>query len=247
MARLTVVADEEAVAASGAERIANLVTQSIEQRGRALLCLTGGRTPRKMYERLATVPLDWPRVHLFWSDERHVPSDHPDSNFGMAHQALISRVPIPPANVHRIPAALPDADAAARAYEAEIRDVTFDVMLLGLGEDGHIASLFPNASLTSPLLVGRGLAPRQAGREDPPYVSSAEASLPPYVTRVTLTPRALLNARTILVLVTGAAKASAVEAALKAADDVARWPVHLLRAADDRVEWLIDEAAGSRL
>ena len=147
MARLTVAADDDAVAASGAGRISEVVTQAIEQRGRANVCLTGGRTPGIVYERLASTPLAWPRVHLFWGDERHVPPDHPDSNFGMANKALISRVPIPPGNVHRIPAELAAAEAAAREYDAQIRDITFDLMLLGLGEDGHIASLFPGSPL----------------------------------------------------------------------------------------------------
>ncbi len=249
MARLTVVADDDAMAARGAERIADLVTQSIEQRGRANVCLTGGRTSRKVYERLASVPLDWPNVHLYWGDERHVPPDHADSNFGMANHALISRVPIPPANVHRIPAELPDAEAAAREYDAQIRDIAFDLMLLGLGEDGHIASLFR----ASPLLGSDPIYGSYQGVESSreggltPLVATAQPGLAPQVDRITLTPRALLNSRVILLIVSGAAKATAVEAALKAPADVARWPVHLLRAAGDRVEWLIDEAAASRV
>ena len=158
-------------------------------------------------------------------------------------------MPIPPGNVHRIPAELAAAEAAAREYDAQIRDITFDLMLLGLGEDGHIASLFPG----SPLLGSDPIHGSYQGVESSriwgltPLVATAQPGLPPLVTRITLTPRALLNSRVILVIVTGAAKANAVEAAMHAPDDVARWPVHLLRAAGDCVEWLIDEAAGSRL
>lgn len=296
MALLTVVDDEEAVAATSAERVAALIEQSTAARGNAVVCLTGGRTPRRLYELLAAnrqssqpggplaphrarrggdpagrpasrtqrvrAAVDWTRVHLFWGDERHVPPDHPESNFGMAHRALIAHVPIPRTQVHRIRGELPDAAAAAREYEATLRegfllagrsDQTFDVMLLGLGEDGHIASIFPGSSLLdagagspsdvgagSPLDVGAGFSrPRSDRRVAAVFAAHLNAW------RITLTPLALLDARAILMVVSGQTKAEAVRAALELPDDVSRWPVHLLRAAGDRVEWIIDRAAAT--
>jgi 6-phosphogluconolactonase len=276
---VTVRADEEAVATFAAERLTALVEAAIAARGSAMVCLTGGQTPRRLYEQLADehgpwrTRITWPCVHLCWGDERHVPPDHPDSNFGMADRALLGRVPVAGQHVHRIRAELADAAAAARDYDVTLVDAfaaagradsTFDVMLLGLGEDAHIASIFPG----SPLLhsyVGRGVTPRQAGRAHPtaqaPWGSRREG--PPYerdpagrvaavwaphldAWRITLTPRAILDARAILMIVAGAAKAGAVHAALDLPLNAAAWPAQLLREADDRVEWIMDAAAAAR-
>jgi 6-phosphogluconolactonase len=246
MAVLTVVADEEAVARTSAERITALIEEALSAFGPATVCLTGGSTPRRLYELLAddTEPwrgrIEWSRVHLFWGDERHVPPDHEDSNFGMANRALVSRVPVPASQVHRMRGEIPDADEAARLYEQELAegfraagrtDQTFDVMLLGLGEDAHIASLFPG----SPVLEER------ERRTAAPRVARLGAF------RITLTPPALLDARRILLIVAGESKADAVAAALEGPDDVSRWPAQLLRAAGDRVEWIIDPLAARHL
>jgi 6-phosphogluconolactonase len=249
---ITVVDDEEAVAAAAAERVTSLVEQSIAARGTACVCLTGGQTPRRLYERLADergpwrARIDWPRVYLFWGDERHVPPDHPESNFGMAHRALVDRVPVPRGQIHRMRGEVADARSAARAYDEALRagfaaagrsDLTFDVMLLGLGEDAHMASIFPGSALL-----------HETAAADEARVAGVWAEhLGAW--RITLTPRALLDARAILVIVSGAAKADAVHAALEAPHDVARWPAQLLRAADDRTEWIVDRAtrAGSQL
>jgi 6-phosphogluconolactonase len=237
MAGVTVLPDAEALAQAAAERLTALTNAAIAGGNRPSLCLTGGQTAKRLYELLPTGPVDWRRVHLYWGDERHVPPDHELSNFKMANDALISRIAIPPSNVHPIPAELADAEEVARLYEEEVRGLTFDVMLLGLGEDGHIASLFPGSDPLTRIDSG-GLTP---------LVAVTQAGLAPFVERITLTPPALLDARVILMIVSGASKADAVHAALRAADDVARWPAQLLRGADDRVEWLIDEAAASLL
>ncbi|MBI3049652.1 MAG: 6-phosphogluconolactonase [Acidobacteria bacterium] len=249
MPLVAVRADEEAVAAFAAERITTLVEQAIAAHGTALVCLTGGRTPQRVYELLADrrrpwrMRTEWERVHLFWGDERHVPPDHPDSNFGMASRALVGRVPIPAAQVHRVRAERPDATAAARDYDAALgrsfaaagrAGTTFDVMLLGLGEDAHIASIFP----------GSGLLTGELG--DPDQRVAAVWAARQGAWRITLTPRALLDARAIVMIVAGAAKADAVRAALDLSDEVTRWPAQLLRAADDRVEWIMDAAAAAR-
>jgi 6-phosphogluconolactonase len=265
MAMVVVRQNEEAVAACAAERITSRVAEAVAAHGSAMVCLTGGRTPQRLSALLADerqpfrARITWPRVHLFWGDERHVGPDRPDSNFGMAHRALVSRVPVPTHHVHRIRAELPAVAPAARDYDAALgrafaaegrTDSTFDVMLLGLGEDAHIASIFPGSSLLRSY-VGRGFTPRPAGREGPPY--DAEGSRVaavwtphPGAWRITLTPRALLDARAIILIVAGAAKADAVSAALDRPDDPAVWPAQLLRAAGDRVEWIMDAAAAAR-
>jgi 6-phosphogluconolactonase len=231
VAVLTIANDEAALARQGADRITTIVAEAVRERGRALVSLTGGTTPRRTYEMLAhdSARLPWAHLHLFWGDERHVPPDHKDSNYGMARDALLAHVTIPPANVHRIRGELP-ADEAAHEYERELAG-TFDLMLLGLGADAHIASIFPG----SPVLQERERLVAA------PWVAHLNAY------RITLTPPALLDARRIVMLVAGPDKAGAVKAAIESPEDPQRWPVHVLRSAGDRVEWLIDRAAARAL
>jgi 6-phosphogluconolactonase len=247
MATVTVFDDEIAAAAAVAERLSASAAQAIAAFRTVTICLTGGRTPERMYKLLADPArrwrgdVDWPNVHLFWGDERHVPPDHPDSNYGMAARALIAHVPVPPEQVHRFRSELPDAHEAARFYEAELRDgfaragrrdQTFDMMLLGLGEDAHIASIFPGSPL---------VAASSHTRVAAVWAQHLNAW------RMTLTPPALLDARRIVMLVAGEQKADAVQAALELQADIRRWPAHLLREADDRVEWFLDRAAARKL
>ena len=236
MAIITVLKDQEALAAAAAERITSLIEPAIAVRQAAHVCLTGGHTPRRLYELLADssrpwrARIDWTRVHVFWSDERQVPPDHPESNFGMAHRALLAHVPVPSAHVHRIRGERPDAAQAAREYEAALGAyMPFDVLLLGLGEDAHVASIFPGSFLLNTPSVGARVAAV--------WVEHLHAW------RITLTPPALLDARAIVMLVSGARKAAAVSAALDGPEDVKRWPAQLLRPAGDRVEWFMDSAA----
>jgi 6-phosphogluconolactonase len=242
MASVAVSSDLAALIANGAARLTARAETAIAARGSAMVSLTGGNTPRGLYQALADPAgpwrgrIDWPRVHLFWGDERHVPPDHHESNFGMANDALVRHVPIPPAQVHRMRGELPDAHEAARLYEEEVRGVTFDVMLLGLGDDAHIGSIFPG----SELLEHDG-APDGRARVAGVWAPHLNAW------RITLTPPAMLDSRTIVMFVAGANKADAVYAATAGPLDVARWPAQLLRTAGDRVEWLIDSAAAARL
>ena len=231
MALLTIVDDEEALARRGADRFAAVVGDAVRERQRAIVSLTGGTTPKKMYEALARDPtrVPWQRVHLFWGDERAVPPGHADSNYGMAHEALLAHVSIPAGQVHRMRGEWPAHEAAA-AYERELMG-TFDLMLLGLGEDAHIASIFP----------GSAVIEERVRLTAAPWVAHLDAY------RITLTPQALLDARHIVMLVAGSKKADAVKAAIEGPDDPRRWPAQLLRAAGDRVEWLIDRASAQAL
>ena len=233
MALLTTVEHEHALAERAATGLVAAVHEAVRAAGTARISLAGGTTPKAMYELLATAPgrppIPWERVHLYWSDERHVPPDHKDSNYGMARDALVMHVPIPASQVHRIRGERPP-DEAARLYERELPD-RFDVLLLGLGEDAHIASIFPRS------LVLQETKHRVAA----PWVAHLKAY------RITLTPPALLSAARIMMIVSGAAKAPAVAAAFEKPADAASYPVHLLRPAGDRVEWFIDRAAARDL
>lgn len=261
MAKLTVVDDEDALARASAERITTLIEDAIGAQGSAVICLTGGNTPRHLYELLGTESepwrrrIEWPRVHVFWGDERHVPPAHPDSNVGMAKAALLDRVPVPAAHVHRMRGEI-DARDAAMEYEAALRsgfaaagrnDQTFDVMLLGLGEDAHVASIFPGSDLLPRPDNTDDKAPNSPYPPHPPYPGRVTAVWVPHLHawRITLTPGALLDARAIMLVVAGAQKAAAVQAALEGPLDVPQWPAQLLRQAGDRVEWFIDRAAAA--
>ncbi|HET6375710.1 MAG TPA: 6-phosphogluconolactonase, partial [Methylocella sp.] len=156
--RIETASSPEALASCAAAFIAQRIAQA---HGRFALCLSGGSTPRPVYERLgaaeALAPQDWERVHLFWGDERYVPQGHRDSNFRMAQEALLGRLAIPPAQVHPVPTECATPQEAAASYEAALQSFygadtldparpLFDMTLLGLGEDGHIASLFPGTA-----------------------------------------------------------------------------------------------------
>lgn len=210
--------------------IAAELAAAVAQRGSCALALSGGHTPRPVYEALATAPpagsVDWGRVDVYFADERGVPPEHPDSNYRMAAEALLERVPLVRARVHRMPADRPDRDAAAREYE-RLLPAALDLLLLGMGPDGHTASLFPG----SPALEERGR-----------LVVPAESPFPP-VPRLTITPPVIARARRVAVLVAGAEKAAMVARALEGPAVPREVPVQL--AAD--AHWFLDEAAASAL
>jgi 6-phosphogluconolactonase len=259
MARLTVVRDIVAVSQTAAEHICALLARSNGTKGTQSIALAGGRTPRGLYECLAdpTHPwrarIDWTRIELFWSDERNVTPDAADSNFGMAHRALIQRVRIPPQHVHRMRGEIAAVDAA-REYDALLQertgrlDVLFDVMLLGIGADGHIASLFPGSPLLADIDPGESGTSARADSITTSHELASGVFVPALGEwRISLTPDAVLNARSIVVLAAGAEKADAIAMAIHGASDVQRHPSHVLRGADDRVDWIIDEAAARQL
>ena len=259
LAVLSIEADAGAVAVAAAARLTTIVEDAMARRGNAVISLTGGQTPRRLYSLLADASypwrrrIDWQRLHLFWGDERHVPPLHRDSNFGMAYESLLRHVPVPSSAVHRMRGELPDARDAAREYDGVLRagfaaagrrTQTFDLMLLGLGEDAHIASIFPG----SPLLAGEAVPSVPAApRAEPQPRAAAIWAAHLDAWRITLTPPALVDAEAIVVVVSGEGKADAVQAALEQPADIVRWPAQLLRSAGDRVTWIVDRPAAGRL
>lgn len=192
--------------------------------------LTGGSTPRRAYELAAALEPDWGGVSLWWGDERCVPPDNELSNYRLAAESLLDRIEARPAEVHRIRGELPPAQAAD-ALDSELAGVELDLLLLGLGPDGHVASLFPG----SPQLL---VEDRRA--------TSGPAGLEPWVDRVTMTLPTIRAARQIVFLVAGAEKADAVVRAFAgpATDEI---PASLVRLAPTRVQAFLDGAASSRL
>ena len=215
--------DEEAAAAACADRLVEAARAGLE------IALTGGSTPRRAYELAAQREQDWSRAGAWWGDERSVPPDDDRSNYGMAREALLDRVAQPP-RVHRIRGELDPAQAAAE-YERELGGTELDLVLLGLGPDGHVASLFPEA----PTL-----------RERERRVVAAEAGHEPFVPRVTLTLPVLCSGRSVLFLVTGEGKAEAARAAF-VEEPSAQTPGSLVRARDGSTVAILDRAAASSL
>jgi 6-phosphogluconolactonase len=220
---LVVVEDAKEVAAVVAERLARAAREG------GNIVLTGGTTPEQAYQEAARRETDWSKVELWWGDERCVPPDHEHSNFGMAKRALLDRLERAPSAVHRIKGEL-GKDHAAADYEQELGDTQLDLLLLGMGSDGHVASLFPNA----PTLRRRK------------RVLPAEPGLEPFVDRVTLSLPTLRSAREILFLITGESKADAAQRAF-ASKPSQETPASLVRATDGRTTAILDRAAAAML
>jgi 6-phosphogluconolactonase len=213
-----------------AEWIASALEADIRDRGSCIVALSGGETARPIYERLAAEPLAprirWPDVAVYFGDERAVPPDDPASNYGMAAASLLSRVPIPPARIHRMEAERADRDAAAREYE-RILPRQLDVLLLGMGADGHTASLFPGST-----------AATERARRVIPVVGPK-----PPVERLTITPPVIEGARRVAVVVTGAGKAEMVARALQGPVRPRDLPVQLALGG----MWFLDRDAAAGL
>jgi len=234
--------DPEALSQMAAELLVDQVRRAVYDRGRFNLVLAGGSTPQRLYRRLALEPgmPTWEVVHLFWGDERPVPPDHPDSNYRAAYETLISQVVIPQPNVHRIPAELGSAEQAAQRYELELRShfqlhpprrPRFDLVLLGMGADGHTASLFPGSSALA----------EQTRLVVAPWIDALQTH------RITLTAPAINQAAVVIFLVSGADKAEALRAVLEEPHEPERWPSQLIQPLSGRLLWMVDRAAAGRL
>jgi 6-phosphogluconolactonase len=236
MTRFTVLPDSQTACREVADRFVELARAAIEARGVFRVALSGGSTPKKVYPLLLEPErrdaLDWSRVVFFWGDERTVPPDHPESNFGVAYQMLIAQLPdVRPDRIHRMPAEAPDLHAAALSYESELRlafgargdePPAFDLIWLGMGPDGHTASLFPGS---------------EALDETERWVVANWAP-EPQAWRMTLTFPVLNAARAVIFAVEGANKADAIHRIRQCGSGL---PAE--RVDGDHVEWIIDAAA----
>lgn len=210
--------------------------QSIAKRGRFLVALSGGSTPMKLYGRLASETLDWSRVHFFWGDERCVPVDDAGNNYGQTKKVLFDK--IGKTNIHRISSEL-EPGSAAKDYaqtlsgfaDAPFSFPRFDLVLLGMGDDGHTASLFPG----SPIDIKTPAVAVTAHYQDRP------------ANRVTLSPLVFNQAREIWFLVTGAGKAETLRNVLKGERNLEKYPAQRIQPVDGNLVWMVAEAAGSFL
>ncbi len=244
MPETEILADASALAERAAELFVTLAAGAIARQGRFCAALSGGSTPLGLYARLVQPPyaslVDWSKIHLFWGDERCVPPEHPDSNYGAAWPVLLERALIPAANIHRIPGELEPA-LAARSYEQTLAAFfgrlalpCLDLVLLGLGDDGHTASLFPG----SPAVAEKLRWVVEVEHRQPPT---------PLVSRVTLTPPVLNAAACGLFLVSGAAKANRLVQVLKGPYQPEILPAQIVRPQPGRLIWLADHAAAQEL
>lgn len=237
--------DAAALARSAAEEFARLARAAITARGTFTVALSGGTTPRALYELLASdavlrAAIPWQRVAVFWGDERTMSPDHAESNYRMARETLLLKVPVAATNVHRIPAELSDPVAAASRYEAALRSAfsladgdlpRFDLVLLGLGVDGHAASLFPGTD---------ALHERQRL-----VVANRVNQL--HTWRITLTFPAINSAATVLFLVSGVKKSRPLRDVLEGTRDPERLPAQWIQPTNGRLLWFVDREAAQLL
>jgi len=233
---------------AAAEEVVHRAQSAVAERGRFTIALSGGSTPKGLYTLLASsasASLPWDRMFFFWSDERHVPPTDPDSNYRMTNEAMLSKVSVPAGNIFRVPAENPDAAAAAAAYEQTIRKFfaleagaseskeapRFDLILLGLGPDGHTASLFPETAALqerSRLVVAN-------------WVEKLKTH------RITFTVPLLNAARAVAFLVSGTDKAPALHEVLEGSAPAEQYPSKLVHPEDGKLIWFVDKAAASGL
>lgn len=240
---LSVVADAAALAQAAATLFAKVTSAAGRQRGRVFVALSGGSTPKRMGELLASPPyreqVPWDKLEIFWGDERWVPESSPESNAGVAKRTFLDHAPIPPEQVHPFPTATGDPAAAAAAYAATLRAVfgqptgvpVFDLILLGMGDDGHTASLFPH---TSALAETEALA--------------VANPVPQHDTvRLTLTYPVLNAGREVVFLIGGAGKAATLAAVLEGPPRPIDLPSQGIQPGSGRLTWLVDAAAAAKL
>lgn len=235
--RLVVCADRNALNVQAAECFRDIAKKAISSSGTCAISLSGGSTPKALYGLLATpqwsAQIAWGHVHLFWGDERCVPINHPESNYGMVQRELLSRVPIPEKNIHRFPVELTEPDTIAAKYEESIHEFfgsgvpRFDLVLLGLGENGHTASLFPHCPAlkeTKRLIVAD-------------WVEEVKAN------RLTMTLPLINAARQIVFLVSGAGKAQVLQDVLHGPQQPEQLPAQSVAPSSGKLTWLADEDA----
>lgn len=241
MSQIHIYPDADALAQAAAEKIAALAAEAVAQRGHFSLVLSGGSTPRKLYSLLATdayrTRIEWKNTHLFWGDERTVPPDHADSNYRMAKETLLDHAPLLPENIHRIAGELEPVQAA-QAYEQVLKTYfgektapRFDTILLGMGDDGHVASLYPHSRALAE--SSRWVAENYVERTN--------------TWRITLTTAVLNAATAILILVSGENKAKIVYEVLRGEFHPHKFPAQMVKPVAGQLVWLLDADAAARL
>lgn len=251
-ASVRIYRDPEELALKAARRFARLADQYVVGCGRFTVALSGGSTPRAMFSLLAEHPFSdtvpWSSIYFFWGDERCVPPDHSDSNYRMANETLLSKVPVPERNIFRIPAEIPEPQRAAEEYTTALKEFfaagrsgskpgtaplsslpRFDLVFLGMGPDGHTASLFPHSAA---LQAGEQIAVAN-------YVEKFKAY------RITLTAATINNARNVTFLAAGEDKAEALKNVLEGPDDPDLYPSQMIHPSNGTLLWMVDEAAAS--
>ena len=238
---LRIFDDLEKLSQYAAKLFAQQAAKSISERGQFLVALNGGNTPMRLFQLLATDyrdKIDWSKTHIFWGDERSVLPDDPGSSFGQARELLLSHAPIPASNIHRIKGELGPAEAS-KEYSVTLKNFgsppldwpRFDLVYLGMGEDGHTASLFPG----SPVNMSEPTIPVTAHYQDRP------------ANRVSLTPIVFNTARKVAFMATGEKKAITLAEVLSARYNPEYYPAQRIDPKEGKLIWLVDEAAASKL
>lgn len=242
---IKIVADSKELCQTAAEVILGRVAAALREKEFISIALSGGSTPRNLYALLAgsksyADKIPWSKIHFFWGDERHVPPDHPESNYRMARETMLSRVPVPDVNIHRVRSEAPDAGKAAADYEQELRAFfklesgqlpCLDCVLLGMGPDGHTASLFAG---TAALRETRRLVVAS-------YVEKFRSH------RITMTASVFNHAEMIIFMVGGKEKAEVLQAVLEGKPQPDLYPAQLIRPANGKLLWLVERSAATLL
>ena len=242
-AEIRVLTTPQELFAAAAEEVVHLANEAVKEHGRFSIALSGGSTPKALYNLLATnarATLPWDRMYFFWSDERHVPPTDPDSNYRMADEAMLSKVPVPAGNIYRMPTENQDAAATAEAYEASLRKFfqakpgeipKFDLILLGLGPDGHTASLFPGTP----------------GLHEKSRLVIANRVEKLRTDRLSFTYPLINAAREVAFLVSGTDKAAVLCSVLEEDVPGEQYPAKLVRPTNGKLIWFLDRGAASAL
>jgi len=223
---IRIFANAQELARGAAEYFVARSGEAVAQKGFFTVALSGGSTPKLLYEQLVGEQVPWSKTHFFWSDERHVPPDHPDSNYRMTYEAMLSKVPVPEANIHRVHGENPNAAEAANEYEQTL--LPLDLILLGLGTDGHTASIFPGSEV---LHEKKRLVAA-------PWVEKVNAY------RITMTLLVLNSGASVLFLVSGAEKAEIVKEVIEGPK---QYPAQFVQPAHGQLLWMLDKDAASFL
>lgn len=241
---LEVIPDSEGLAHRSLGLFISEANKAIASKGVFYIAISGGNTPRRFYQLLGEdkriLQLPWDKIHLFWVDERYVPTESPYSNYKLAADSFLGKIPVPKENVHRICTESSDLQESARQYEGVIRRVfklkenqipQFDLMVLGMGPDGHTGSLFPNSYASF----------------DTEDLACAVYVLGTGLARITVTHPVLCAASHLVVLVSGPEKAEILKAVLTSEPDEVRYPIHVLWPILNKITWLIDGDAARLL